>query len=623
MNKESEINISNPPSTLCQLLFNNCREYSYDDLLSSKKDGRWTGISSCGLARTVESTTIGLFSLGVKPGDHVAIFAENSPQWVIADFAITCLGAVTVPLYITQVESQIEYILKDAGVMHIFVSGEALLKRISNVISRLGIKAVIAFNKPPDLKGVISADELRQLGEHTAGRNNDLFKKLADNVRPDSVASLIYTSGTTGEPKGVVLTHNNLVSNAIDASSIISWMPGSDVAFSFLPLSHIFERTMINIYLYRGMRIYFAESIEAISANLPEVKPTVMSSVPRMLEKVYDRIIEKGAALTGIKKAIFSWSMRIAGKYEYSRKGSMLFRLQHKIASLLVFKKWREALGGRLRFVISGGAPLQPKLAHIFMAAGIPIVQGYGLTETSPVIAVNNVTSNRIGSVGKPIPHVEVKIADDGEILTRGPHVMKEFYNSPEATANVFQDDWFCTGDIGYLDKDGYLFVTDRKKELIKKSSGKFIAPAPIENRLRESQFIEFAALIGEGRKFVLAMIFPNFITLSAWALKNELSFNSNEELLNHPEVTSLYQKIIDQVNAGLNPWEKIIKLLLIEKPLSIDTNELTPTLKLKRRVIEGKYKDRIDRIYEKFEHLHDLHESEIPERETGKAQYQ
>ncbi|MGE5498241.1 MAG: AMP-dependent synthetase/ligase [Syntrophothermus sp.] len=622
MNKESEITISNPPSTLCQLLFNNCREYSYDDLLSSKIEGKWTGISSCGLARTVESMTLGLFSLGVKTGDHVAIYAENSPQWVIADFAITCLGAVTVPLYITQVESQIEYILKDAGVMHIFVSGESLLKRISNIVSRLGIKSVIAFNKPPELKGVISAAELRQLGEHTAGKNSGLFKKLAENVRPDSIASLIYTSGTTGEPKGVVLTHRNLVSNAIDASSIIHWMPGTDVAFSFLPLSHIFERTMINIYLYRGLKIYFAESIESISSNLPEVKPTVMSSVPRMLEKVYDRIIEKGTALSGMKKLIFNWSIRLADKYDYSRKGSMLFRLQLRIASFLVFKKWREALGGRLRFVISGGAPLQPKLAQIFMAAGIPVVQGYGLTETSPVIAVNNVNSNRIGSVGKPIPNVEVKIAEDGEILTRGPHVMKEFYNSPEATACVFQDGWFCTGDIGYLDKDGFLFVTDRKKELIKKSSGKFIAPAPIENKLRQSPFVEFAALIGERRKFVLAMIFPNFIALSAWALKNELNFKSHEELLNLPEVSILYQKIIDALNTELNPWERIIKFLLIEQPLSIDTNELTPTLKLKRRVVESKYKDRIDSVYEKFEHLHDLHESEITERETGKAHY-
>ncbi|MDP4191621.1 MAG: long-chain fatty acid--CoA ligase [Bacteroidota bacterium] len=596
------------PETLCELLTYHIQNYQYSDALNQKINGHWQGISSKEFFSQIKLTALGLYSLGVRQGDKVAILSQNSPQWVIADFAITFLGAATVPLYITQVTSQMEYILTNAGVKVLFCSSKTLFDRIEPALNRINLEKIIIYSPFESGSKFTTLDELKLLGEKTDKEDPELIKKLHCSVKPETVASIIYTSGTTGEPKGVVLTHKNLTSNAVDASSVISWHPKGDIALSFLPLSHIFERTMINIYLYRGVRIFFAESIELLAQNLQEIHPTIMSSVPRMLEKVYDKILQKGSELKGIKKFLFDWAIRLSKSYRHNEKRSLWFNIQLKIASLLIYKKWRKAVGGHLRFIISGGAPLSESLAQIYLSAGIPVVQGYGLTETSPVIAVNTKEKNIVGSVGKIIPNVEVKIARDGEIMVRGPNIMQEFYNSPQTTKEVFSEGWFCTGDIGYLDKEGFLFVTDRKKDLIKKSSGKFVAPGPIESKLSSYPFIDFSVLIGEARKFIAALLLPNFNNLKEWATKNGLSAQSNEILIRLPEVENLFQSIVDEVNKGLNPWEKIIKFIVIESEPTIASSELTPTMKLRRKVITTRYADKIEDLYQKYEHLHDIH---------------
>ncbi|MDD8017494.1 MAG: AMP-binding protein, partial [Bacteroidota bacterium] len=467
---------------------------------------------------------------------------------------------------------------------------------------------IVIFNTFVSDGNIITLENLRSKGAELDKNRPELFDSLRHQIKPETIASVIYTSGTTGEPKGVVLTHHNLVSNAIDAGSVSDWFPDRDIALSFLPLSHIFERTMINIYLYRGLPIYFAESIETLAQNLLEVRPTVMSTVPRMLEKVYDKIKMKGSELTGIKKNLFDVSIALANQYDPLKGNSLWYKIKRKIISILVYSKWRHAVGGRIRFIISGGAALPIWLGRIYMAAGIPIVQGYGLTETSPVIAVNSLKRNRLGSVGPAIPNVQVKIAEDGELLIKGPNVMKEFFDAPEATRDVFIGDWFCTGDLGYIDEDRFLFITGRKKDLIKKSSGKFVAPSAIESKLVESPYIEFTVIIGESRKFIIALIFPNYQNLNVWAGKKGFDISQRDELLKNQEVIALFQQEVENVNKTLNPWERVIKFLLIESEPTIVTGDLTPTLKVRRRIIEDKYKNRIDQIYKEFEHLHDVH---------------
>ncbi len=608
MSSHDEFKSQTVPTTLCELLEDHASRYTHSNALNAKHGNSWEGISSQKFPALVKRTTLGLHALGVRPGDRVAILSENSPLWVISDFSITVLGAATVPIYTTQVASQVEYILTNAGVKVFLVSSKVLFERVQSVVSHLKLEHIIIFNSFTSGERISTLDELQSKGDALDKTQPELFNSLRRQITSDTIASVIYTSGTTGEPKGVVLTHGNLVSNAIDASSVIEWHPEGDVALSFLPLSHIFERTIINLYLYHGVPIYFAESIEALAQNLLEVRPTVMSTVPRMLEKVFDKIKIKGSELTGVKRKLFDLSITIANEYEPEKGNSLWYNIQRKIVSALVYSKWRNAVGGRIRFIISGGAALPVWLGRVFLAATIPVVQGYGLTETSPVIAVNYLKRNRLGSVGPLIPHVEVKIAEDGEILTKGPSVMKEFFNAPEATKEVFRDGWFCTGDFGYMDNDGFLFLTGRKKDLIKKSSGKFVAPGVIEMTLMESRFIEFAVVIGENRKFIIALIFPKFPVLNEWASQKKFDVTQREKLLALPEVELLYQKEVDIVNNNLNPWERIVKFILIEAEPTIVTGDLTPTLKVRRRTIEEKYKDRIEKIYKEFEHLHDIH---------------
>jgi long-chain acyl-CoA synthetase len=598
----------NQPTTLNELLAYHHALYARPKQLNYKVDGQWVGFSSDEIVQHVRHRALGLYTLGVRKGDHIGLLAENSPQWVMSDYAVLALGAATVPLYITQMAEQIEYILRDADCSILLVSSLDLFTRIKPIVERGFLKRIVIFSPFAEGEKIITLQQLEQLGAELDAREPSLYDSLRNAVQPDDIATLMYTSGTTANPKGVLLTHRNLVSNAIDAGADFEWRPATDVVFSFLPLSHIFERTMINMYLYRGVPVWFAESIEKIAENLVEVKPTIMATVPRMLEKVYDRILLKGNELRGVKRKLFFWALELAKQYDPWLTQPLWYRIKLRIASALVFSKWRAALGGAFRLILTGSAPLHPELARVFLAAGLPVIQGYGLTETSPVVTVNRSGRNKVGSVGPPIDNVEVKIADDGEILVKGPNVMKGFYKAPEKNAEVFDGEWFKTGDVGYLDKDGFLFITDRKKDLIKKSSGKFIAPGPIEASLRNSRYIEHAAVIGEARKFAIAILFPKFQNLQAWAKHNNISYSSMKELVERPEVQQLYEEEVGRVNLGLNKWERIIKFIVSDHELTIADGQLTPTMKLKRRIIEQEFRDRIEAIYQQYE-LVEVHE--------------
>ncbi|MBM4167767.1 MAG: long-chain fatty acid--CoA ligase [Ignavibacteria bacterium] len=592
------------PATLNELLALNIERYPHPDMFRAKVDGRWKPYSSSEVAAIVRKRALGLYKLGIRHGDRVGLLSENSPDWVMCDYAILANGACTVPIYTTQIPEQVEYILSDADVHVLFVSSAALFERVKPILSHLKLNHIVILKPFAEGANIITMDELERLGTTLDTEDPPLITKLRAAVKADDLATIIYTSGTTGVPKGVMLTHRNLVSNAIDSSSVIDWNPDGDSVLSYLPLTHIFERTMINIYLYRGLPVSFAESIEALAQNLLDIRPTVMATVPRMLEKVFDKILTRGLELHGLKKKLFDWSIRLGERFDPDVPGSLWYRIQLALARLLVFSKWRAGVGGRARVFISGGAALAPGVQRVFLAAGIPIYQGYGLTETSPVIAVNRYKKNRLGAVGHPIPNTEVRIADDGEILVKGLGVMTGYYKMPEATAEVLAGEWLKTGDIGYIDHDGYLIITDRKKDLFKKSTGKFVVPTPIEAMLRESRYIEHAMVIGEGRKFVITILFPNFLNLTSWAKDRKIVFADYAELVAHPDAEALYTSEVERVNPHLNKWERIVKFILSDHELSIDEGLLTPTMKVRRREVSGKFAERIDAIYREYEHV-------------------
>lgn len=596
------------PTTLNELLRYVVSRFNHPRILNAKRQGAWRSISAQEMASHVRYRALGLYQLGLRAGGHVALLAENSPDWVMSDFSILACNAATVPIYVTQMPQQVEFILKDAGAQYIFIGSKGLYDRVEPVLQGAGLRRVILSDAFARGENITTLAELEELGKDLDKREPDLYDSIRTAVKPSDIAALIYTSGTTATPKGVLLSHSNILSNAIDAGSMIDWHPETDVVLSYLPLSHIFEKMMINLYIYYCLPVYFAESIEAIAQNLLEVRPTMMTTVPRMLEKIYDRVITKGTELQGVKRKLFDWSLRLAREHD-PHKGDPFWRwLQLRLASVLVFSKWRAAIGGRIRFFISGSAALNPDLARVFFAAGIPVMQGYGLTETSPVVCVNTFARNRLGSVGTVIPNVRVRIADDGEILVRGPNVMKGFYNAPDATKSVFDGEWFKTGDVGYLDPDGFLYITDRKKDLIKKSSGKFVAPAPIENELRSSRYVEHVAVLGEGRKFAIAIIFPNFVNLSAWATEHGINNRSIAELVTHPDVLHLYESVVSRVNADLNKWERVVKFIVSDHELSVGEGLLTPTMKLRRREIAKRFDEKINALYERFEYV-EVHE--------------
>ena len=563
-----------------------------------KDNGAWHTVSGPEFLERVRNVTLGLYSLGLRKGDRVALLAESGFNWTLADYGVISTGAINIPIYPTQAINQVDYILKESQPKIILVSTYRQVKRIDSVLKQMPELRLITFEKRPD-EQAMDLETIEAKGRELAAQRPDLFDKLSVDIRGEDLASIIYTSGTTGEPKGVMLSHDNIVFDAIQTGLFVKPVT-ADVALTFLPLSHIFERTVIYLYIHFGVTVCYAESVEAVINNLQEIKPTIMTSVPRLFEKMYDRILKKAEKLSPTRKKLFDWAMNVGLKWiklKDERK-PILFTLsiQHALASKLVFAKWREALGGRMERLVAGGAALPTHLAYAFWAAGLPILQGYGLTETSPVIAVNTMDDNRIGTVGKRLPGLELKLAEDGEIITRGRQVMVGYFNKPKETREVIDPDgWFKTGDIGEIDADGFVRITDRKKDLMKLSLGKYIAPQAIENLLRQSDLIEQAVVIGHQRKYPIALIVPNLENLKAFAKRNNISttdMSSNKDIIEH------LRKQVANLTRDLADYERIKKIAILPKEFTVEDGELTPTLKVRRKIVEEKYKDVINSLY-------------------------
>ena len=591
--------------TLCDIFYHSVETYRKPAALRYKKDGAWRDISSEEFRRAVEELSMGLRGLGVERGDKVAILSENRPEWLYADLATLCAAALDVPIYTSLTASQALYILNDSQSKAIFVSNEAQAAKVAEIRAQApGLKHVIRMDDVAG-DGTLTLSALRKMGADALSADRGAVKARASEPQPPDVATIIYTSGTTGEPKGVMLTHDNIVSNVVASLKIVSDFGPADVALSFLPLCHIFER-MGGFYLMlaKGVTIAFAESIEKVPANMAEIRPTLMFSTPRLYEKMYARVLEKVASDPPARQKVFHWAIGVGRRvFDHRVAGTApgpLLKLQAALADRLVFGKIRDRVGGRLRLFVSGGAPLAREINVFFGAAGLLILEGYGLTETSPVISVNTPSALRPGTVGRMIEGVEVKIAPDGEILTRGPHVMKGYYNKPEATREAIDPDrWFHTGDIGMVDADGFLAITDRKKDIIVTSGGKNIAPQPIENALKSHHLIAEIVMIGNKRNFPSALVVPNFANLEKWAREQGVSFSSREALVADPRVADLYDRTVKELTKEQAQFERIKKVALLAREFSIETGELTPKMSVKRRVVEEKYKDLIDRMYQ------------------------
>ncbi|HZW65121.1 MAG TPA: long-chain fatty acid--CoA ligase [Hanamia sp.] len=569
-------------------------------MLAGKENGEWIEYSTVKVSELVNRLSSGLLYSGIGPGDFsiegrdkVAVISKNRPEWVMLDLAVQQVGAVLVPVYPTISEVELEFILKDANVKLIFVNDPALFEKVNALKKNLpNLKEIISFEK---IDGVRNwRDLLLPLTENILGE----IRAISDKIRYEDLATIIYTSGTTGVPKGVMLSHKNVLSNVID--SLPCFPPGENMkALSFLPLNHVFERMISFIYLFKGTSIFFAESIEAIAQNLKEVKPHLFATVPRLLEKVYEKIMEKGSELKGIKRSLFFWAHRLGLKYDVNKKFSVLYRLQLSLANKLIFNKWREALGNNIVCIISGGAACQVRLLKLFTAARIPIMEGYGLTETSPVISVNRYEEkNRMfGTVGPLIENVEVKFSEDGEILCKGPNIMMGYYKHPDWTAECMEGEWFKTGDIGVM-VGKFLKITDRKKEIFKTSGGKYVAPLAIENKLKESRFIENIMVIGAGEKFTAALIIPSFSNLKTWCQENNVQCDDRQNLMKNALVKELFEKEIRKYDRFFNHVEQVKKFELLPVEWSTDNGELTPKLSLRRKVIMEKNKEAIANIY-------------------------
>ena len=594
-----------PPNTLNHLFFRAIEKYDKPDALQVKVGGAYQPISHRTLLERVRRVSLGLQEIGVKPGDRVAILSENRPEWAIADYA--CLtGCLTdVPIYPTLPAEQMPYILNDAGVVAMFVSNEEQTRKIAQIRAQVpSLKHVIGFTgtvlEGQDL--TLAEVERRGAAADTPDRAAE-WKRKAMDVQPDAIATLIYTSGTTGEPKGVMLTHDNIWSNVSSAESAVPF-EGNDTGLSFLPLSHIFERMAGHYLMFHvGCSIAYAESIDTVPVNMVEVRPTLVCSVPRLYEKMYARVLENAVAGGGLKKRIFFWARAVADKWAdeklAGREPGGFLAFKYRIAQKLVFSKLKARTGGRLRYFVSGGAPLAPEINKFFYAAGLVVLEGYGLTETSPVIAVNTPEAFRIGTVGKPIKGVEVKIAEDGEILTRGPHVMKGYYNKPDATRETIDaEGWLHTGDVGRLE-DGLLRITDRKKDIIVTAGGKNIAPQPIENMVKTNKYVSQAVMIGDKRKFAVMLIVPNWDNLEKWAKIKNLLYPDRAGLLAMPIVQAKMEKEVFGAMKGLAKFEMPKKIGLLEHDFSIERGELTPKLSVKRKVVDTNYRAQIDKLFE------------------------
>ena len=592
------------PATLVEVFEHVARVHPRPDTLNYKHDGRWISISAAEMLKRVRCIAAGLYSLGVRRSDRVAILSESRPEWVLTDAGCMFATAINVPIYPTLTAPQVRYILKDSGARVLVVQNEEKFLQVREAIAECkAIEHVVFFEKPAvgETRG-ISLAELEERGRTTEETQPDLINEAARLIKPDDLATLIYTSGTTGEPKGVMLTHENLVSNLIDSSSHLKFAQ-DDSALSVLPLSHVLERMAMYMYLYHGMATYFGESLDAIGPNLREVRPTIFVGVPRIFEKIFARVKEKTAEKGRLNIAILNWAVALGKEYARlstrHKKIPAVLEFKRKIADKLIFSKIRNALGGRIRLLVSGGAALPEELALLYIGAGLPIVQGYGLTETSPVITAGVMEDNRVGTVGKPIRNVAVRIASDGEIESRGPNVMRGYYNKPEETRAVFTEDgWFKTGDIGRIDEDGFLHITDRKKELFKTSGGKYIAPQPIEQLIKGSRFVNQVVLVGNDRKFPAALVVPDWERVESYAHLKGIKAKNHAELCKHPRIIDLFERQIAGLTTELAKYERVKKVALLENELTIEEGELTPTLKVKRRVVDEKYRDLIDALY-------------------------
>ena len=589
--------------TLTKLFFDGIEKYAgRPAAFRYKAGGQWLPLTYRESAERVKHISLGLLELGIQAGERVALLSENRPEWAFADYACLAARAADVPIYPTLPAKQAEYILRDSGAVAVFCSNEAQLAKITEVRSGLpGLKHVIVFDAAAKRGDARTVAELEDLGRRAVGKYPN-WQRDALAVQPDDLATIIYTSGTTGDPKGVMLTHNNIYSNVVSAGQMMPIAVG-DEAISMLPLSHIFERMVAYTLFHYGVVINYAESFDTVAANLQEVKPTIVLSVPRLYEKVYARVLENALAGSGLKRKIFMWAKGVGDEWATHTLAGLPIPtglgIQKKIADKLVFSKLQARTGGRIKFFVSGGAPLSAEIAKFFLGAGLPIAEGYGLTETSPVLTLNPLERIKLGTVGKPIPGVQVKIASDGEILAKGPGIMKGYFNKPDATKEVIDSDgWFHTGDIGELDAESYLKITDRKKDLIVTAGGKNIAPQPIENLVKLNKFVINAVMLGDKRKFTIMLVVPNFDTLGTWAKARNLAFTSNAQLLDLADVKAKMEREVMGNLRELAKYEMPKRVVLLEKDFTIDGGHLTPTMKVKRRAVEKTYKDLIDRTY-------------------------
>jgi len=589
--------------TLSQLFLNTIKSYPKDDLMLYKEEGRYVPISTEEFANRVKYFSLGLKDLGNEAGDKLIIFSTNRPEWIMTDIANLCFGGITVPIYPTLVPEQVKYIINDSDAKVVVCSNQELWQKIEAVKAELTkVRHYITFlSEAPE--GVLTFAEILERGKKIAQENPELFEKLALEVKPDDLASIIYTSGTTGVPKGVMLTHSNFISNVMTCSSLLPFSD-KDTTLSFCPLSHVMEKTVTFAYLYKGCTIGYAESMDALALaeNFLEVKPHIMVLVPRILEKLYSKVIDNVLSSSPLKRKIFFWASKVGKKYGrkklHRQPVSRWLRFKKNIAHKLVFSKIIEKTGGRIRFFISGSAPLSKDIGEFFYGIGLVVLEGYGLTETSPVISLSTFENLKFGAVGKPIPGVEVKIAEDGEILTRGPHVMKGYYKMEEETKEVFEEGWFHTGDVGHLDEDSFLVITDRKKDIIVTAGGKNVAPQPIENTLKTNPYISDVIIVGDRRKFISALIVPNFEKLEEYTKSNNIPYENQSDLVKKEEIVNFMLGEVDRNTPNLASYEKIKKIILLDREFEIEKGEITPTFKVKRNVIEKKYNDLIDALY-------------------------
>jgi len=586
--------------TIAQMFLNTTKTYVKDDLLAAKTDGRYVPIPTEEFARRVRHLSLGLADFGLTPGEKLVILSENRPEWTITDFAVLCAGGITVPIYTSLMPEQIKFIINDADARIVVVSNRDLWLKVDAVRAELRSVHHFVLIDEEGPQGMMTLSEIMARGKTIADKTPDLFAKRALAVKPDDMASIIYTSGTTGTPKGVMLTHANFVSNskALDA---VTEFTVKDVILSFLPLSHVLERMTTFSFLYKGASIYYAESIETVAENLLEVRPTIMISVPRLFDKIYAKVMDNVLEGAALKRKIFFWALKVGKKYG-ARKirhqpipAWLAFR--RSLAAKLVYGKILEKTGGRVHFFVSGGAPLSADVAEFFYAIGITILEGYGLTETSPVLACNTFDKMKFGTVGPTVPGVEVKIAPDGEVLAKGPNVMKGYYKKPQETAEAFENGWLKTGDIGHFDEEGFLVITDRKKDILITAGGKNVAPQPIENLLKTNPYIGAAVVVGGGRKFISALIVPNFDKLEAYAKAKGIPFASRKDLVEREEIRSFMLAEVNRTTPNLASYERIKKVVLLEKDFDPDT-ELTPSLKVKRHIVEKAFKPLIDLLY-------------------------